>query len=85
MQKKEEKAAAALVESKKEYEEIIRNKDLNIQDLTRGKIQQAEKMEKMETTIKELKDSLGLELQRLNTFHKTNRLLKDWIVVFYFS
>ncbi|XP_038134373.1 synaptonemal complex protein 1 [Cyprinodon tularosa] len=65
LKQKEEKAAAALVESKKEYEEIIRNKDLNIQDLTRGKIQQAEKIEKMETTIKELKDSLGLELQRV--------------------
>ncbi|MED6267620.1 hypothetical protein CHARACLAT_014081 [Characodon lateralis] len=61
---KEENTAAALERSKKEYEEIIQNKDLNMQDLNRIKIQQSEKLKKIEATIKDLKNSLALEIQR---------------------
>uniref|UniRef100_A0A3Q2TIU6 Synaptonemal complex protein 1 n=1 Tax=Fundulus heteroclitus TaxID=8078 RepID=A0A3Q2TIU6_FUNHE len=64
IKKKEENTVAALERSKKEYEEIIRNKDLNMQDLNRVKTQQAEKFEKIESTIDDLKNSLALEIQR---------------------
>ncbi|XP_034388309.1 synaptonemal complex protein 1 [Cyclopterus lumpus] len=56
--------AAMLAQSKEEYGETIQNKDLSLQELTRVKNQQADKLEEIQTTIQELQNSLALEIQR---------------------
>ncbi|CAG5978822.1 unnamed protein product [Menidia menidia] len=63
-EKKEETTAAALEQSRKDYEQIILNKDLSVQELITVKSQQTEKLEKLQTTIEELKNSLALETER---------------------
>ncbi|XP_072238970.1 synaptonemal complex protein 1 [Leuresthes tenuis] len=63
-EEKEEITAAALEQNRKEYEQIILSKDLSMQELTRAKNQQAEKLERHQTTIEELKNSLALEIKR---------------------
>lgn len=62
--KNQETTAAALEQSKKEYAEIIQNKDLSLQELNKVKKQQAEELECIQSTIQELKTSLALEIQR---------------------
>lgn len=59
-----EAIAATLAQSKEEYGETIQNKDLSLQELTRVKTQQAEKLEEIQTTIQELQNSLALEILR---------------------
>ncbi|KAM4588658.1 synaptonemal complex protein 1 isoform 2-T2 [Odontesthes bonariensis] len=63
-EEKEETTAAALEQSRKEYEQIILSKDLSMQELSRAKNQQAEKLEKHQTTIEELKNSIALQIER---------------------
>ncbi|XP_039972199.1 synaptonemal complex protein 1 isoform X2 [Xiphias gladius] len=63
-QKNCEAIAASLEQSKEEYAQIIQSKDLNLQELSRVKNQQAEKLEQIQTTIQELQNSLALEIQR---------------------
>lgn len=41
-----------------------------MEDLNRIKIQQEEDLKKTETTIKDLNNSLALEIQRWSEFHK---------------
>ncbi|KAF0034597.1 hypothetical protein F2P81_012355 [Scophthalmus maximus] len=72
-QKNHEAIAAALEHSKDEFAQIIQSKDSSLQELGRVKIQQAEKLEQIQTTIKELQNSLALEIQRA-------RELKDQLV-----
>ncbi|XP_056293751.1 synaptonemal complex protein 1 [Pseudoliparis swirei] len=59
-----EAIAATLAQSKEEYGETIQNKDLSLQELTRVKTQQAEKLEEIQTTIQKLQNSLALEILR---------------------
>ncbi|XP_070758417.1 synaptonemal complex protein 1 [Enoplosus armatus] len=62
---KNRKAIAAMLEqSKEEYTEMIQSKDLNLQELSRIKNQQVEKLEQIQTTIEKLQNSLALEMQR---------------------
>lgn len=63
-QKKYEAIAALLEKSKEEYAEVIQSKDLKLEELNRVTIQQAEKQEQIQTTTKELQNSLALETQR---------------------
>lgn len=64
MQKNREAIAALLEQIKGKYAEMIQRKDLNLEELSRVKNQQAEKMEQIQTTIQELQNSLALEIQR---------------------
>lgn len=64
MQKNREAIAALLEQIKGEYAEMIQSKDLNLEELSRVKNQQAEKLEQIQTTIQELQNSLALEIQR---------------------
>lgn len=66
MQKNREAIAALLEQIKGKYAEMIQRKDLNLEELSRVKNQQAEKMEQIQTTIQELQNSLALEIQRYN-------------------
>ncbi|XP_044070793.1 synaptonemal complex protein 1 isoform X2 [Siniperca chuatsi] len=59
-----EAIAAMLEQSKEEYTEMIQSKDLNLQELSRVKNQQAEKLEQIQKTLQELQNSLALEIQR---------------------
>lgn len=71
LSKKNHKAiAAALEHSKDEFAQIIQSKDSSLQELGRVKIQQAEKLEQIQTTIKELQNSLALEIQRYSQLLK---------------
>lgn len=63
-QKKYEAIAALLEKSKEEYADVIQSKDLKLEELNRVTIQQAEKQEQIQTTTKELQNSLALETQR---------------------
>nr|XP_020479704.1 synaptonemal complex protein 1 isoform X2 [Monopterus albus] len=63
-EKTREAISAALEQSKEEYVQIIQTKDLDLQELSRVKNQQAEKLEQIQTTIQELQKSLALEIQR---------------------
>ncbi|CAB1450808.1 unnamed protein product [Pleuronectes platessa] len=63
-QKNHEATAAALKQSKDECAQIIQSKDLSLQELETVKIQQAEKLEKIQTTVEELQSSLALEMWR---------------------
>ncbi|XP_063767789.1 synaptonemal complex protein 1 isoform X1 [Eleginops maclovinus] len=63
-EKKCEALAAILEQSKEEYTEMIQNKDSSLQELSRVKNQQAEKLEQNQTTIQELQGSLALETER---------------------
>lgn len=65
-QKNSEAIAAVLEQSKEEYADMIQSKDLNLQELSRVKHQQAEKLEQIQTTIQELENSLALAIQRYN-------------------
>ncbi|XP_056241836.1 synaptonemal complex protein 1-like isoform X2 [Seriola aureovittata] len=87
-QKNREAIAAALEQSKEEYAQIIQSKDVSLQELSRVKNQQAEKLEQIQTTIKELQDSLALEIQRAkeledklmaknNELERRNTLLRE--------
>ncbi|KAM3622155.1 uncharacterized protein V6R79_021026 [Siganus canaliculatus] len=58
--------ASMLEKSKEEFTEVIRNKDLNLEELSRVKAQQAEKLEQIQTTVEDLQNSLALETQRAN-------------------
>ncbi|XP_037535769.1 synaptonemal complex protein 1 [Nematolebias whitei] len=62
-EKTQETIAAAMEQSKREYEEIVQSKDLNMLELSRAKIQLAEKLEKTETVLQELKNSHALGTQ----------------------
>lgn len=53
-----------LDQSKEEYAEIIRSKDLNLEELIKFNNQQEEKLQQLQTTINELQDSLNSEIQR---------------------
>ncbi|XP_041639535.1 synaptonemal complex protein 1 [Cheilinus undulatus] len=57
--------AAQLEQSKEEYEEIIRSKDISLQELSREKAQQAAKLEQIQTTIQEIESSLAMEIQKV--------------------
>ncbi|KAK9528636.1 hypothetical protein VZT92_012788 [Zoarces viviparus] len=59
-----EAIAAMLAQSKEEYGQMIENKDLSLQELTRVKHQQAEKLEEIQTTLQELQSSQAAEIQR---------------------
>ncbi|XP_034440531.1 synaptonemal complex protein 1 isoform X1 [Hippoglossus hippoglossus] len=63
-QKNHEATAAALKQSKDECAQIIQSKDLSLQELSTVKIQQAEKLEQIQTTVEELQSSLALEMRR---------------------
>lgn len=65
-QKNCEAAAALLEQSKEEYAEMIQNKDLSLQELSRVTNQQADKLEQIQTTSQELQNSLTSEIQRYN-------------------
>lgn len=65
-QKNREAIAGVLEQSKREHVEMIQNRDLSLQQLSRVKNQQAEKLEQIQTTIQELQNSLALEIQRYN-------------------
>lgn len=56
--------AAAMEQSKREYEEIVQSKDLNMLELSRAKVQLTEKLERTETVLQELKNSHALETKR---------------------
>nr|XP_019952084.1 PREDICTED: synaptonemal complex protein 1 [Paralichthys olivaceus]XP_019952085.1 PREDICTED: synaptonemal complex protein 1 [Paralichthys olivaceus] len=62
--KNHEAIAAALKQSKDECAQIIQSKDLSLQEMGRVKIQQAEKLEQIQTTAEELQSSLALEMRR---------------------
>lgn len=61
-----EAITAMLEQTKEEYAEMIQSKDLNLEELSRVKHQQEEKLEQIQTTIQELQNSLALEIQRYN-------------------
>ncbi|XP_062262635.1 synaptonemal complex protein 1 [Platichthys flesus] len=63
-QKNHEATAAALKQSKDECAQIIQSKDLSLQELETVKMQQAEKLEQIQTTVEELQSSLALEMWR---------------------
>nr|XP_015814135.2 synaptonemal complex protein 1 isoform X1 [Nothobranchius furzeri]XP_054587383.1 synaptonemal complex protein 1 isoform X1 [Nothobranchius furzeri] len=86
-----EATSAALEKSRREYEEIIQSKDFSIQELSGEKVQQAEKLEKFESVLQELKASLALEKQRardleaklttaVDDLEKKNKLLEAFMV-----
>lgn len=55
-----------LVKSEEEYAQMIKSKDLNLEELSKVRNQQAEKLEQIQTTIQELQNSLAFETQRYN-------------------
>lgn len=59
-----EQAMAALVVKSKETARIIQSKDLNMQELSKEKTQQTEKLGQMQITVDELKNSLAAERQK---------------------
>ncbi|XP_073324824.1 synaptonemal complex protein 1 [Pagrus major] len=63
-EKNNDAIAAMLEESKEEYAQMIKSKDLNLEELSRVRNQQAEKLEQIQTTIQELQNSLASEIQR---------------------
>ncbi|XP_041808193.1 synaptonemal complex protein 1 isoform X2 [Chelmon rostratus] len=63
-EKKCEAIAAMLEQSKEECTEMIQTKDLNLEELSRVKNQQADMLEQIQTTIQKLQNSLALEIQR---------------------
>ncbi|TKS71844.1 Synaptonemal complex protein 1 [Collichthys lucidus] len=63
-EKKCEAISTKLEQNKEEYAETIQSRDLNLEELTRVKHQQAEKMEEIQTTNQELQKSLAVEIQR---------------------
>ncbi|KAM6920399.1 synaptonemal complex protein 1-like isoform 2-T2 [Lycodopsis pacificus] len=63
-EKNREAIAAMLAQSKEEYGQMIENKDLSLQELTRVKHQQADKLEEIQTTLQELQSSQAAEIQR---------------------
>lgn len=65
-QKKHDAIAAMLVKSEEEYAQMIKSKDLNLEELGKVRNQQAEKLEQIQTTIQELQNSLAFETQRYN-------------------
>ncbi|XP_077581695.1 synaptonemal complex protein 1 [Stigmatopora nigra] len=83
-----EAVVAELRQSKEEHTQILTSKDLSLQEVLRVKNEQAEKLEQVQTTLVELKDSLALEEQRFKTceeklkeqnqeLEKTNKLLRE--------
>lgn len=66
MQKNCETIAALLEQNKVEYTQMVKSKDLNMEELSRVKTQQAQQLEQSEATIQELQNSLALEIQRYN-------------------
>uniref|UniRef100_A0A4W6CIW5 Synaptonemal complex protein 1 n=1 Tax=Lates calcarifer TaxID=8187 RepID=A0A4W6CIW5_LATCA len=72
--KKGEAIAVSLEQSKEEYAQTIHSKDLSIQELSRVKNQQAEKLEEIQATIQELQNSLDLERQ--SSLHDESQNLK---------
>ncbi|XP_030274412.1 synaptonemal complex protein 1 [Sparus aurata] len=63
-EKKHDAIAAMLVKSEEEYAQMIKSKDLNLEELGKVRNQQAEKLEQIQTTIQELQNSLAFETQR---------------------
>ncbi|XP_036957943.1 synaptonemal complex protein 1 isoform X6 [Acanthopagrus latus] len=63
-EKKHDAIAAMLEKSKEEYAQMIKSKDLNLEELRKVRNQQAEKLEQIQTTIQELQNSLAFETQR---------------------
>ncbi|XP_068172365.1 synaptonemal complex protein 1 isoform X2 [Antennarius striatus] len=63
-EKNRDSVATILEESKKEFAEKIQSKDLKLEELSKIRNQQAEKLEQIQTTILELQNSLTLEIQR---------------------
>nr|XP_046239059.1 synaptonemal complex protein 1 isoform X2 [Scatophagus argus] len=59
-----EAITAALEQSKKKYVEMIQSKDLNLEEISKVKNQQAEKLEQIQATVLDLQNSLALEIQR---------------------
>lgn len=82
----QESIAAMLKQSKEEYAQIIQSKDLNLQELSRVKDQQAKKLEQIQTTIQELQNSLALEIQRyysnFDPFSRPNTMFPQVIMFF---
>lgn len=66
MQKNCETIAALLEQNKVEYTQMIKSKDLNLEELSRVNTQQAQQLEQSQATIQELQNSLALEIQRYN-------------------
>lgn len=59
-----------LEKSKEEYAQMIKSKDLNLEELRKVRNQQAEKLEQIQTAIQELQNSLAFETQRYNSLRK---------------
>lgn len=66
--KNQETIAAALEQSKIQYAQIIQEKDLSLQELSRLKIQQAEKLEQLQSAIQDQNNSLAMETHRYKYF-----------------
>lgn len=66
MQKNCETITALLEQNKAECTQMIKSKDLNLEELSRVKTQQAQQLEQSQATIQELQYSLALEIQRYN-------------------
>lgn len=52
--------------SKEEYVKMIGNKNVCLEELSRVKTQQAEKLEQIQATTLELQNALALEIKRWN-------------------
>lgn len=59
-----EAITAALEQNKEDYAKIIQSKDVSLQELMDVKNQLTEKLDRIETTIGELQNSLSLKMQR---------------------
>lgn len=64
MQQSLEATVALLEKSKEEYVKMIESNDLCLEELSRVKALQAEKLEGFHATTQELQSSLALELHR---------------------
>lgn len=64
IQKSLEATVALLEKSKEEYVKMIESNDLCLEELSRVKALQAEKLESFKATTQKLQSSLALELQR---------------------